>query len=180
MRIRNKSAIIGKQRNMEKERVCEANKNDSKVIYRAAEVNENAEQIDQNRARRQAVADLQKHLTEENLWKCVIAFQEYPFFTASGLPFTYKLKTGRSGEYTKELFIDRRENSKSLSWSSVRMVFEKAREKRGGVFARPKEIADVRGVSYSFSLLWRFGVIQVPEEIENKMSGEKRAKNPLD
>ena len=35
----------------------------------------------------------------------------------------------------------------------------------------PKELADVRGASYSFSLLWRFGVIRVPDEVEAKLRG---------
>jgi len=121
--------------------------------------------------RDKALAALRENCTEENLWNCILAFQGYPFFTSSGLPFTYRLKVGRRGEYTKELFIDRRENSKSLAWSSVRLAFEMALEKRDVVFARPKEIADVRGVSYSYSLLWRFGVIKVPRETEEKLNG---------
>lgn len=94
------------------------------------------------------------------------------FYTVSGLPFTYKLKVGRDGEFTKELFIDRRENSKSLSWSSVRIAFERAVEKQGTVFERPKAIGDIRGISYIYSLLWRFRVITVPEEAEKKLKGE--------
>ena len=39
------------------------------------------------------------------------------FKTYSGLPFTYEVRKGRNGEYTKELWIDRREKSKSLAWS---------------------------------------------------------------
>ena len=66
------------------------------------------------------------------------------------------------------------ENSKSLSWSSVRLAFMKAMESQSTVFARPKEIADVRGISYSYSLLWHFGVIKVPEEVESKMQGKRR------
>lgn len=128
----------------------------------------NAERVKRYQARKR----LKEACTEENLWKCVIAFQNYPFHTASGLPFTYTLKFGRNGECTKELFIDRRENSKSLAWSSVKIAFEKAAEKQGTVFERPKAIADVRGVSYSYSLLWRFGVISVPEEVEKKLRGK--------
>lgn len=152
----------------------------SKVIYKMSEISQNAERVNRYKNRKQAVECLQANCTEENLWKCIVAFQEYPFFTVSGLPFSYALKTGRNGEYTKELFIDRRENSKSLSWSSIRLVFEKALEKAknaekgGAVFARPKEIADVRGVSYSYSLLWRFGVIRVPEDMEEKLRGRKK------
>lgn len=123
--------------------------------------------------RQRAVSDLQENCTEENLWNCIVAFQEYPFYTSSGLPFTYKLKIGRNGKFTKELFIDRRENSKSLAWSSVRIAFERAIAKKGTVFKRPKEIADVRGISYSYSLLWRFGIISVPEQIEIKLRGSQ-------
>ncbi len=136
-------------------------------------ISQNAERVRQYQARKQSMADLKENCTEENLWKCIVAFQAYPFYTASGLPFTYTLKIGRNGEYTKELFIDRRENSKSLAWSSMKLVFEKAVEKQGTVFERPKAIADVRGVSYSYSLLWRFGVINVPEDVEKRLRGGK-------
>lgn len=40
-----------------------------------------------------------------------------------GLPFQYKLKVGRNGRFTKELWVDRREDSKSLAWSSVKLAF---------------------------------------------------------
>ena len=62
-----------------------------------------------------AVVALKKDPCEVNLWKCVVAFQGYKFKTMSGLPFTYKLKKGRGDEFTKELWIDRREDSKSLA-----------------------------------------------------------------
>lgn len=144
----------------------------TKVIYKMSEISQNAERIKRYKERKQAIADLKKDCREENLWKCIIAFRNYPFYTASGLTFAYTLKVGRNGEFTKELFINRRENSKSLAWSSVKIAFEKAVEKRGAVFERPKAIADVRGVSYSYSLLWRFGVISVPEKVEVKLKGK--------
>lgn len=144
----------------------------TKVVYKLSELSQNAERIKRYKGRKKAVDDLHKACTEENLWKCIIEFQDYPFYTCSGLPFTYTLKRGRNGEFTKELFIDRRENSKSLAFSSVRIAFEKAKEKKNVVFTDPKELADVRGISYSFGLLWRFGVIAVSEEIENKIKGK--------
>ena len=61
-----------------------------------------------------AVIALKKNPCEVNLWKCVVAFRSYEFKTLSGLPFTYKLKKGKGDEFTKELWIDRREGSKSL------------------------------------------------------------------
>lgn len=110
--------------------------------------------------------------TEDHLWNCIVAFQQYPFRTVTGLPFSYTLKMGRNGEYTKELFIDRWENSKSLAWNSMRMAFEKVAEMEDAVFTRIKELADVRGVSYSFSLLWRFGMITVQQDEEKKLKGQ--------
>ena len=53
--------------------------------------------------------------TEENFWSVVVAYVGVKFKTYSGLPFTYEIKKGRNGEYTKELWIDRREKSKSLN-----------------------------------------------------------------
>ena len=74
-----------------------------------------------------AVVALRKDPCEENLWKCVVAFRGYKFKTMSGLPFTYTLKKGRGDEFTKELWIDRREDSKSLAWSSVRLAYHNIR-----------------------------------------------------
>ena len=146
----------------------------SKVIYKMSEISQNAERVKAYKARKAAVDILIGAPTEGHLWNCIIAFQNYPFHTVSGLPFSYTLKKGRNGEYTKELFIDRRENSKSLAWSSVRMAFERALEQQGAIFTRPKELVDVRGVSYTFSLLWRFGMISVPEEVEKKLKGNRK------
>lgn len=69
------------------------------------------------REQKQLTENSQREKTEENLWQCVVAFQNTPMRTASGLPFLYKLKVGRNGCFTKELWVDRREDSKSLAWS---------------------------------------------------------------
>ena len=66
------------------------------------------------RIRQERIKKLAEEKTEENLWQTIIAFQEYPFKTMTGLPFYYKLKIGKNGEWNKELLIDRREKSKSL------------------------------------------------------------------
>ena len=52
--------------------------------------------------------------TEENFWSVVLTYAGVKFKTYSGLSFTYEIKKGRNGEYTKELWIDRREKRKSL------------------------------------------------------------------
>lgn len=105
---------------------------------------------------------------EEALWRAVVACQEMPFRTATGLPFTYCLKIGQNGQPNRELLIDRREKSKTLSWSSVCLAFRRAREI--GYADRPKALGDIRGVSYVYPLLWRFGVLRVPEIVEKNMS----------
>ena len=69
------------------------------------------------RIRQERIKKLAEEKTEENLWQTIVAFQEYPFKTMTGLPFYYKLKIGKNGEWNKELLIDRREKSKSLAWS---------------------------------------------------------------
>lgn len=86
--------------------------------------------LQQYQQQQQAIKDLQKYHDPEHLWECILAFQGYEFQTVSGLPFTYQLKKGRNGELTKELWIDRRKNSKSLAWSSVMKAFERQRVNR--------------------------------------------------
>ena len=120
-------------------------------------------------SRQEAVQRLQENPTEENLWSAVIAFQGYFFKTATGLPFRYKLKIGKRGNWIRELWIDRREKSKSLSWGSLRVAFENALKTRGEV-SRPKDLGDIRGISYIYPMLWCFGIIDVPEKIADNMS----------
>ena len=115
-----------------------------------------------------AVVALRKNPCEENLWKCVVAFRGYKFKTLSGLPFTYTLKKGRGDEFTKELWIDHREDSKSLAWSSVILVYHNI-GKIGEVADRPKALGDIRGVSYIYGIFYRFGLIDVPEKVKEKM-----------
>ena len=116
-----------------------------------------------------AVVALRKDPCEENLWKCVVAFRGYKFKTMSGLPFTYTLKKGRGDEFTKELWIDRREGSKSLAWSSVLLAYHNI-GKIGEVVDRPKALGDIRGVSYIYGLFYRFGLIDVPDKAKEKMA----------
>ena len=116
----------------------------------------------------QAVVVLKRDPCEVNLWKCVVAFRGYKFKTLSGLPFTYTLKKGRGDEFTKELWIDRREDSKSLAWSSVMLSYHNI-GKIGEVVDRPKALGDIRGVSYIYGLFYRFGLIDVPDKVKEKM-----------
>lgn len=107
--------------------------------------------------------------TEEHLWEVVLLYHKVRFKTYSGLPFYYEIRKGRSGEYTKELWIDRRENSKSLAWSSVLLALGNIKEV-GAVVDRPKALGDIRGVTYIYGMFYRFGLIDVPDEAKRKMN----------
>lgn len=119
--------------------------------------------------RGQAIAALKESPSEKALWKCVVLFRGCELKTMSGLPFSYKLKIGRDGEFTKELWIDRREGSKSLAWSSVLLAYKNI-GKIGEVVGRPKALGDIRGVSYIYGIFYRFGLIDVPDKVKEKMT----------
>lgn len=112
--------------------------------------------------------------SEETLWRWVIENKGRLFKTYTGLPFSYDLKKGRNGSYTKELWIDRRKGSKSLAWGSIRRAYDKVVEltiENGGkpVVERPKALGDIRGISYIYGIFYQFGIIEVPESIKIKM-----------
>lgn len=138
--------------------------------------------------RYRAVRKLRTEPTEEHLWEVVLLYSGVRFKTYSGLPFTYEIRKGRNGQYTKELWIDRRENSKSLAWSSVLLTMNNIKEV-GAVVDRPKALGDIRGVTYIYGMFYRFGLIDIPEtakgrsrkrvaegtsENEKQLKGEKR------
>ena len=152
-----------------------------------------AERIRRMRKRNKVLETLLNEQSEEALWTAMIEFQGYKFRTYSGLVFSYSLKKGRGrgntesgvaneqdeackqaeaykqgGVYTKELFIDRRENSKSLAWSSVLLAFHNI-PSIGSVVDRPKALGDIRGVTYIYEMFYRFGLIDVPEKAKEKM-----------
>ena len=113
--------------------------------------------------------------TEENFWGMVVSYAGVGFKTYSGLPFSYEIKKGRNGEYTKELWIDRREKSKSLAWSSVLLALNNIK-KVGEVVNRPKALGDIRGVTYIYGMFYRFGLIDMPDEVKQKMGHPKGRK----
>ena len=144
-----------------------------KGVYFPTEADSNnlsvgAERIRRMRKREKIIERVKTEQTEEALWAAVIAFQSYKFRTDSGLVFSYSLKKGRGDTYTKELFIDRRENSKSLAWSSVLLAFHNI-PSIGCVIDRPKALGDIRGVTYIYAMFYRFGLIDAPEKAKEKM-----------
>lgn len=111
--------------------------------------------------------------TEENFWGVILTYAGVKFKTYAGLPFSYEIKKGRNGEYTKELWIDRREKSKSLAWSSVLLALGNIKDE---VVERPKALGDIRGVTYIYGIFYRFGLIDVPDEVKEKMGHPKNRK----
>ena len=111
--------------------------------------------------------------TEENFWGVVVSYAGVGFKTYSGLPFSYEVRKGRNGEYTKELWIDRREKSKSLAWSSIVLALKNI---KGEVVDRPKALGDIRGVTYIYGMFYRFGLIDVPDKVKEKMGRPKDRK----
>jgi hypothetical protein len=136
----------------------------SKSIYKLDELSTNAERTKLYRERKDICRRMQEEETvdEAMLWEAVIAFQNYPFHTISGLPFSYVLKVGRDGSYNRELLVSRRKESKSLAWSSVMLALNNAQMMRGEVVNRSKDLGDIRGISYIYLMFIRFGV--VPEK----------------
>ena len=117
--------------------------------------------VDAERQRRyRAMKRWRADPTEENFWGVVVSYAGVRFKTYSGLPFTYEVRKGRNGEYTKELWIDRRKKSKSLPWSSVLLAWKNM---KGEVIDRPKALGDIwGGVTYIYGMFCRFGLINVP------------------
>lgn len=126
------------------------------------------------RKREQALQRLQRERTEEALWDCVTAYQDFEFHTYSGLPYSYHMKYGRSGTYTKELWINRREKSKSLVWSSVRSAYQKVlelqQENERPVVERPKALGDIRGITYIYGIFYEFALLEMPEKAKEKIA----------
>lgn len=125
------------------------------------------------------------------LWQAVIAYQNYLFYTSSGLPFSYTVKCKRNGEHSGEMIVSRKEGSKTLTRSSVMLAFHKVLEgittadvsnTDGTVsvvivpleYKGPKAIGQIFGISYVYSLFWKWGLIKVPGKVENKLRGKEK------
>ena len=140
-----------------------------KGVYFPKEAHVEKISVGAERQRRyRAVRKLRTEPTEEHLWEVVLLYSGVRFKTYSGLPFTYEIRKGRNGQYTKELWIDRRENSKSLAWSSVLLALNNIKEV-GAVVDRPKALGDIRGVTYIYGMFYRFGLIDMPDKVNGKM-----------
>lgn len=129
----------------------------SKVIYNAEEISLNAERIRVFRDRKEAIQKFRKHLEEsgdtdklvEELWKVIIIFEKYPFYTMKGFRFTYQVKGN-------EIFVSRKE--KSIKRSSVILAMKKAIELQNQVKG-PKQL-ETFGASYLYPIFVKIGLIE--------------------
>ena len=76
------------------------------------------------------------------------------------------MKYGRSGTYTKELWINRREKSKSLVWSSVRSAYQKVLELQ----QESERPGDIRGITYIYGIFYEFALLEMPEKAKEKIA----------
>lgn len=140
---------------------------------------ENAGEKAASALREGIAAGLSKEALDNLLWQAVIAFQGHRLYTASGLAFDYCVKRGQNGRYSGEMLISRRESSKPLTKSSILLAFHKVLPEllpadegaalRRPLYAGPKAIGQIFGISYIYSLFWNMGLTRVPEKVEEKL-----------
>lgn len=170
------------------------------IPYNMNEVSRHTEDSRKYRERKRAVEELHKKISlklpeaelDTALWQCIMEFQNYLFHTSSGLPFSYTVKKNKTGEYSGELVISRKEDSKTLTKSSVMLAFHTVLEGMRGAdvvdpvpsdgqsptfvlpeYKGPKAIGQIFGISYVYSLFWKWNLIRVPEKVETKLQGRK-------
>ena len=112
----------------------------------------------------------------ELLWDAVVACQNQTFYTTSGLPFSYTVRRKKDGGYSGELLVSRKEGSKTLTRSSVQLALERVARDYAAAgeppyYSGPKAIGQLFGISYIYSLFWRWGLIRVPEKASRNMGG---------
>lgn len=73
----------------------------SKIPYKESEVSANADRCELYRKRKAAVEEI---IDSDTLWDALLLFQGYTFYTVTGLQFSYEIRKGRSGEYTKGMY----------------------------------------------------------------------------
>lgn len=151
-----------------------------KVPYNMAEVSRHAVDSRRYRERKRAVQQLLEQIraggdAEDALWQAVIAYQDYPFRISSGLPFSYTVRQKKNGEYSGELLISRKESSKTLTKSSMLLALQRVldhSDPEPPLYAGPKAIGQIFGISYIYSLFWKWNLILVPEKVEKKLRGK--------
>ena len=157
-----------------------------KSVYGLDTMSAECERIRVFRTRRRAVEELNAHLSLPDasvyLWRCVIAFQAYPFLTSgrgdrAGTRFTYEVSKPSTGGgrryagetvegYGNEMWIttlpDKVRKEKSISRSTVDLALKNALtvQAQEGFVSGPKKLNVPGAGSYLYPMLVRFGVIK--------------------
>ena len=74
------------------------------------------------------------------------------------------------------ILLDGLLNEGSLAWSSIVLALKNI---KGEVVDRPKALGDIRGVTYIYGMFYRFGLIDVPDEVKEKMGHPKNRKKQV-
>ena len=110
------------------------------------------------------------------LWEAILAFEQFPFRTSSGLDFTYTVKLNRSGQKGNELAVSRKE--KTITRSSVEKALAKVLEVGRGVLpvemSSPKQLGTF-GASYLYPVFIQFGLVVHVAPMKSRCTGKRRA-----
>ena len=159
-----------------------------KGLYNINEKTNLGKRVDKSRKRSRAIKKLKDKLACNNcqtmdklvyencsdeLWNCIALFQNYTFRTSGrngsgAVKFEYVIKEShRTGKLTDELVFNRKENSKTITKSTIKMAFINALKEQNseGYVKGPKKLK-VFGASYLYSMFLRFGILtsEVKEE----------------
>jgi hypothetical protein len=167
------------------------NNDTTEIFNNLAETSRHAEDSRRYRARKRAIRELHDGIignmdADMALWQTVIAYQNYPFYTSSGLPFSYTVKCKKNGDYSEGLLVSQKEGSKTLTRRSVLLAFHNVLEGLSIVntgygttkalapaeYKRPKSIGRIFGISYVYIKFWKWGLISVPKKLEKKLCGK--------
>lgn len=89
-------------------------------------------------------------LLDRLLWDTLLLFQNFPFYTAKGLAFTYTIKGN-------EMFVSRKD--KSITKSTVILAFHTALKLlQDGPISGPKKLGTF-GASYLYPVFCRIGIL---------------------
>ena len=107
------------------------------------------------------------------LWEAILAFEQFPFRTSSGLAFTYTVKLNRSGQKGNELAVSRKE--KTITRSSVEKALAKVLEAGRGVLpvemSSPKQLGTF-GASYLYPVFIQFGLVVHVAPMKSRCAGK--------
>ncbi|MCD7856694.1 MAG: hypothetical protein LUG55_02635 [Clostridiales bacterium] len=104
----------------------------------------------------QALAQGEEQTIRAALWDALVQFAGYPFQTAKGLRFSYRVKGG-------ELFFTRKEKSVTSATVYIALDNALALQRQGLPVSGPKKLSCF-GASYLYPVLIRVGVIHQEEE----------------